>query len=73
MFWMYVIACVHLVHFSSFGIMYQDKSGNPASVLLNLEQKSLNQTTSCKALDRCNGLVNIFAKKFWKKFGVFLY
>jgi hypothetical protein len=23
--------CVHLVHFSGFGIMYQEKSGNPAS------------------------------------------
>jgi hypothetical protein len=24
--------CVHLVHFSGFGIVYQEKSGNPASV-----------------------------------------
>jgi hypothetical protein len=22
--------CIHLVHFSGFGIMYQEKSGNPA-------------------------------------------
>jgi hypothetical protein len=26
----FVTVCVHLVHFSCFGIMYQDKSGNPA-------------------------------------------
>jgi hypothetical protein len=23
--------CVHLVHFSGFGIMYQEKSGNPGA------------------------------------------
>jgi hypothetical protein len=23
--------CIHLVHFSGFGIMYQEKSGNPGT------------------------------------------
>jgi hypothetical protein len=27
--------CIHLVHFSGFGIMHQEKSGNPASLGLN--------------------------------------
>jgi hypothetical protein len=26
--------CVHLLHFSDFGIMYQEKSGNPALIIL---------------------------------------
>jgi hypothetical protein len=26
--------CVHLVHFSVFGIMYQEKSGNPESLAI---------------------------------------
>jgi hypothetical protein len=29
--WPFVTFCVHLVHFSSFGITHQEKSGNPAS------------------------------------------
>jgi hypothetical protein len=28
--------CAHLVHFSGFGIMYQEKSGNPAAVPVSL-------------------------------------
>jgi hypothetical protein len=28
--WRFGTFCVHLVHFSSFGIMQQEKSGNPA-------------------------------------------
>jgi hypothetical protein len=28
--------CVHLVHFSGFAIMYQEKSGNPAEKLKNV-------------------------------------
>jgi hypothetical protein len=27
--------CVHLVHFSGFGIMYQEKSGNPVDHALS--------------------------------------
>jgi hypothetical protein len=28
--WPFGTFCIHLVHFSGFGIMYQEKSGNPA-------------------------------------------
>jgi hypothetical protein len=28
---LFVVFCVHLVHFSGFGIMYQENSGNPAA------------------------------------------
>jgi hypothetical protein len=28
--WPIGMVCIHLVHFSGFGIMYQEKSGNPA-------------------------------------------
>jgi hypothetical protein len=31
--WRFGIFCEHLVHFSGFGIMYQQKSGNPVGHL----------------------------------------
>jgi hypothetical protein len=31
--WPFGTFCVHLVHFSHFGIMHQEKSGNPAPLL----------------------------------------
>jgi hypothetical protein len=31
--WPFGTFCVHLVHFSGFGIMYQEKSGNPGTCI----------------------------------------
>jgi hypothetical protein len=33
--------CVHLVHFSSFGIMHQEKSGNPDYSHTSVESEAM--------------------------------
>jgi hypothetical protein len=39
--WPFGIFCSHLVHFPRFGILHQEKSGNPACVLLRKTVKAL--------------------------------
>jgi hypothetical protein len=59
--WPFVTFCVHLVHFSSFGIMHQEKSGNP------VDGANISPICELESFDGCNE--KTFSPKFRQVLG----
>jgi hypothetical protein len=61
--WPFDTFCVHLVHFSGFGIMHRDKSGNPAaegSRRLRRLCRCCSRRSSGPSLASCSPAINPF-------------
>jgi hypothetical protein len=60
--WIFSTFCVHLVHFSCFGIMYSDKSGNPGGV--GGEEGKLNKRSALSTFNRFHRDIFLGGRKY---------